>query len=53
MQRVDGMIILYLPICTSSMCSIKSANRGNVIPQPLNLQMFIMKTAIVVQMVMY
>lgn len=27
------------------MCSIKSANLGNVMPQPLNLQMFIMKTA--------
>lgn len=27
------------------MCSIKSGNRGNVMPQPLNLQMFSMKTA--------
>lgn len=27
------------------MCSIRSANLGNVMPQPLNLQMFIMKTA--------
>lgn len=32
-------------MCTSSICSIKSASLGNVMPQPLNLQMFIMKTA--------
>lgn len=39
------MKLRYIPICTSSMCSINSANLGNVMPQPLNLQMFIMKTA--------
>lgn len=38
----------HLPICTSSMCSIKSFNLGNVIPQPLYLQMFIMNTAIAI-----
>lgn len=32
-------------MCVSSMCCIKSPKLGNVIPQPLNLQILSKKTA--------
>lgn len=42
-------ITINLPICVSSMCCIKSPKLGNVIPQPLNLQIFSKKTAMSLQ----